>query len=65
MNTTESYTTDKGTGFGNKITTKLPSQPSFEEIYSEVISLLIRAHEVMEKVIPARDGQARAPNRVR
>jgi hypothetical protein len=52
MNITQGFAASNSPDFGNKITTKLPSQPSFEEIYSEVISLLIRAHEVMEKVIP-------------
>jgi hypothetical protein len=52
MNTTESYTTDKGTGFGNKITTELPLEPKFEDIYGETLRLLIRTYEVMERVIP-------------
>jgi hypothetical protein len=52
MDTTEGYTTSKVINFGNKITTELPFEPKFADIYGETIGLLIRTHEVMEEVIP-------------
>lgn len=38
---------------GNKITSELPFEPKFEDIYAETVVLLIRVHEVMEQVIPS------------
>lgn len=52
MSITERYTTGKATDSGNKITTELPFEPKFEDVYGETVALLIRTHEVMEKVIP-------------
>jgi len=52
MSITERYVATKDINSGNKITTELPSEPKFEDIYRETVALLIRTHEVMEKVIP-------------
>lgn len=52
MSVTERYTTGKATNSGNKITTGLPFEPKFEDVYGETVALLIRTHEVMERVMP-------------
>jgi hypothetical protein len=52
MNKTQGCTKSNTMNSGNKITTELPFGPRFKDIYGETVVLLIRTHEVMEKVIP-------------
>lgn len=56
MSMTQGYTANSTTDSGNKITTDLPFRPEFEDIYGEVVRLLIRTHEVMEQAIPQAKG---------
>jgi hypothetical protein len=52
MSITKEFAINKVINSGNKITTELPFGPKFKDIYAETLKLLIRTHEVMEKVIP-------------
>lgn len=52
MSIAQRHPTSKGIGSGNKITISSPVQPRFDDIYRETLTLLVRTHEVMERVIP-------------